>query len=171
VVIAGFEHDEHGGFGCIVIGERRYEIVRDEPRGWHFRLLETDSRTETCEFARFRLRRGGKLTAREQVVTLRGRPLSPDRWTFASDAGWQIKAHSRPVGELTLAHAGRMQLTMGQIAGAVEVRLGGAEVAIFGSSALLLAFGCWILVEWESVPVAPRDIGSGIALGSPPDMG
>jgi hypothetical protein len=115
-------------------------------------------------------------------VSLRGAALRPNRWSFASDAGWQIDARvvntrrSR-FGEgwkqWRLWFASKAEdenPTPPNSEPEVEVKspkpLGWFEVEledlplvyVSPELSMLLAFGCWLLVEWRSMPLA---IGGG----------
>jgi hypothetical protein len=136
VVRVGFEATAGSPWGCMVVGGHEYEIVREGRTGWHFSLLDRESGEQLYEFSRFRVLPGGTITGKGSRVTIRETLLRNGRWTFTSDDGWQVRAtrtRRYPGRELRLEHVGLM--------------------GVPSSEALLLAFGTWILVEWESVPV------------------
>jgi hypothetical protein len=136
IVRVGFEATGGGPWGCMVVGGHEYEIVREGRAGWHFSLLDRESGEQLYEFSRFRVLPGGTITGQGSRVTIRETLLRNGKWTFTSDEGWQVRAtrtRRYPGRELRLEHVGLM--------------------GVPSSEALLLAFGTWILVEWESVPV------------------
>jgi hypothetical protein len=175
-VLATFDEGGASPWGCLCVGDRRYEIARHKDRGWHFRLVDCDTGEDVCEYVPFRIVRGGHLLGASGSVTLLGAALRPRRWSFASDAGGQVNARvastqkSRRFGEgLTLwglwfaSKAEGANVTPPPSEPEVGVEspksLSWFEVELTGlplvhvpaDVATVLAFGCWVLVERRSM--------------------
>ncbi len=153
-VLAGFRTD--GPYGRIVVDDEAYEIAHLGKYGWHFRLLDERDQT-VCDYTPSRLVRGGRLRGRWTDVSLRATPLRPFRWVFRGDGGWRLQAkvsaalpREQEVVEVGGAHVRRVTLSGGP---AYEIELDGEPPVRSTELSLQLAFGCWILVERQSLPV------------------
>jgi hypothetical protein len=137
-----------GPFGRLISPQGEYDIARRKRRGWHMELNDARSNEQTCEFRPRLLRRGGRLIGAEGTVKLAGRPVGPSHWVFAAQ-GARIEATTHAV--LTAEH---------QSTGRLEVSLQGSDwVGAPPVSPITLAFGCWLIVQWET-EVVPSFSGS-----------
>jgi hypothetical protein len=145
-VLAGYLED--GPYGCIVVDGVAYAIQHRGRSGWHFRLL--DARGEcVCQYDPYPLVRGGRLRGRWAVVSLRGAALRARRFTFGGEPGWRLHAEIRATHRLRTVGEGMVTFESGH-----EVVLDGELAMRTPEVTLALAFGCWILVERESLPAA-----------------
>ena len=143
-VLADFT--ESGPYGCIVVDRGEYEIAHRGHSGWHFRVLDASGES-ACEYDPYRVVRGGRLKGRWSAVSLRGVPLRAARWTFSSESDWRIRARLLAAQRLVGVGEGNSSP-----ARSYEVRLDGELPIISSEASLQLAFGCWILVERQSLP-------------------
>lgn len=142
VVLAGFDADV-GSYGGLLVGGREYEIARRGATGWHFYLVERGADVQACEYVPARVFfRGGRLVSGCAPVTLRGVPLRWGKWSFTSEAGWQVRATLVTREKLLgLKHGLEVRLDSLHSPGASQDVL------------MLLAFACWIVVRRQSAPV------------------
>jgi hypothetical protein len=146
-LLAGFEEDSL--WGWITVDNRRYEIVRQERRGWHFRLVDLDAGQDAREYVPFRVARGGRVLGGQAPVTLRPVPLRPRKWTFANETGWQVDAKVVD-SRSKRAVSDRAQKPRSPY----EVQLGGLPSPdVSPEISMLLAFGCWIVIEAASMKI------------------
>lgn len=146
-LLTGFCDGAAGSYGCVLAGGREYDIVRGRRFGWDYSLQERDSASRACQLVPFHLRGGGHLIGTASQVTLRGVPLRVGRWVLEGDAGWRVLARVRNVTarerEQGWPHAAGLR-------GPLEVRLSGLScLGVSSELPLLLAFGCWIAVQWQ----------------------
>ena len=126
-----------GPFGRFSSPEGEYDIARRKPTGWHLELNDSRTSEQTCEFRPNLFRRGGRMRGAEGTPRLKGRPLGPSHWLFATQ-GARVEATAHPA------------LIDGQTTGRLEVRLQSDEwVGAPPIAPLILAFGCWLIVQWE----------------------
>jgi hypothetical protein len=179
-VLAGFR--EGGPYGRIVVGDRDYEIAHRGRKGWHFRLVERESGEDICEYDPYPLVRGGRFHGSCGLVKLRGVPLRVRRWAFASESGWRMDAEVSDIrafrgffeglreGSREWRERSRLRRegltsppSAGDDAAAAEpkamshyqVELRGSDFPMTPDASMLLAFGCWILAERQSVLLMP----------------
>jgi hypothetical protein len=143
-VLAQVAGPDDEGFPQLVVGDHDYNIVRPERLGWHFELIDRWSGKRTCDLVPFRLRRGGRLRWSDGVVLLRRRPLRGKRWWFLAESGHRIEATARPVG-----HG-----FPGSVMRPLEVTLRSDQgIGPFPHEPITLAFGCWLVIQWDSMPL------------------
>lgn len=159
-VLARVLPSEDGAFGRVVSSAHEYEIVRLRPNGWHFHLL--DRHGEHGEFLPFRLRRGGRLRLGAEAISLGGRALHHGAWSFSTQDDRQIHA--------TAKHARRGEC---KASADFEVALEAEDsIGALPASGEALAFGCWLIVQWQQPPSAGHGDASAVlafGLGRLPD--
>jgi hypothetical protein len=133
-LLADFDARADGSYGRVTAAGIEYEILRRHRRGWDFFLEESPSGACVCTYAPFRIGRGGSLACEHAESVLRGVPLRPHRWSYVDEDDWEAAirvARRYPEPELSLEAA--KPLPAGT------------------RSAAVLAFCCWLIVEWESL--------------------
>jgi hypothetical protein len=115
----------------LTAGARELQIVRTRPHGWHYGVEDYAGEQLICRFDPLLVRRGGGLHSAQATVKLRGLPLRPRSWRFTTEAGRRIEVSSTA---LLL----RSEDSIAQIPNAP----------------IVLALGCWLIVNWENTPVA-----------------
>jgi hypothetical protein len=174
-VLAGFR--DEGPYGCLLVQQREYEILHDGRTGWHFHLIDRETRERVCEYEPRRLIPGGRIRGPRACMTVRGVALHRRRWTLASESGWRLEAKvsgwpnvsrgedvfdwraacralRRPVRPSREAKSRPPDAT-GNADGPPAapsyhtVELRGPDVAMSREVSMQLAFGCWLLSELE----------------------
>jgi hypothetical protein len=137
-----------GPFGRFTCPEGEYDIARRKRSGWHMELNDLRTSEQTCEFRPNLFRRGGRLLGAEGTARLGWRPLGPSHWRFKAQ-GARVQATAHPA---VISGHGAL--------GRLEVRLQSADewVGAPPIHALILAFGCWLIVQWET-EVSPASGG------------
>jgi hypothetical protein len=139
-----------GAFAHMVVRDKTFDIVQRS--GWHFVVVTAPTGTPVCEFVRFRMRRGGRLRIGTSETKLRA--IRSRRWRFDSDDGNHFLV-------LTVRPLNREAQSQSR---PIEVRTREEGWMRHSSNApLLLTFGCWLIMQWESI-VVPGPGGSPILL-------
>ncbi len=125
----------------LTCGGREYGIYRTKKHGWHYAVKASEDDRLVCEFEPFRVLRGGRLRTGSAVLKLHGRPLRSKSWRFTSDAGARIEVASK----LSPRERSKFRLTL-----RVEDSL-----APIPEAPIVLAFGCWLALNWEDAPLGP----------------
>lgn len=136
----------------IEVAERSYAIVRTKPRGWHYAVKDRESGRHVCDFDGLLVRRGGTLRSGPVELQLRGRPLRPRDWRFTTEAGAQIEVSSR------LARADPFKFAL--------LLRSEDSIAQIPNAPLVLALGCWVIVNWENAPASSISDPAGIPWGA-----
>jgi hypothetical protein len=124
--------------GSIASVGRGYRVVRTKPRGWHYGVEDRSIEEVVCRYEPLLVRRGGCLRSDSVAVKLRGLPLRPRSWRFATEAGQRIEVSSR----LSRSDPFKFALLL-----RCEDSL--AQVP---NAPITLALGCWLIVNWENAP-------------------
>jgi hypothetical protein len=162
-VLAGFKAGDVGSYGCIGVGGREYDIVHSKKAGWRFHLNDRADHSQACEYVPFRFLFGGRFVGQHALATLRSVPFRLGRRSFSSEAGWRVTATLRNTAP---QFAGRKEAFRGAMIslGMLEVHLDGLETRLDTREVLVVALGCWILVEQQiasSVAALAAPGGSG----------
>jgi hypothetical protein len=137
-----------GTFACVVIGEAEYDVVRRARSGWRCALVRSSDESTVCDFIPFRIKSGGCLHWGNVVIQLRRRPLASWQWCFR-------KVDDRCV--LADAKAGPEDARLGDRT--LQIRQRGEQAFDMRSSALIvLVFGCWLIAQWEAVPMRASNL-------------
>jgi hypothetical protein len=155
-VLASVDWTDDGSFARIVVGDRKYDIVRKKRTGWHFSVVPLTGGDAVCEFLPHQLHRGGRLKSGSNTLQLHGHPLHKDRWWFEGEGGLKIEAVATlPLGGRIVDEAGSARLT--RVRGVVERLEVDLEVqellGVLYDAPLLLGFGCWLIVQWDTFPM------------------
>jgi hypothetical protein len=143
MVLVSVQEGKPGSFGRVIVGDAVYDIVRRTRSGWHFAIVQPPSESTVCEFVPFRVRSGGCLRCGNVEMQLRRRPLGSWQWYFKSMDGHGVLADAR-AGPEDRRLGGR----------SIEVRQrAGHTFDIDASALLVLVFGCWLIAQWEAVPM------------------
>jgi hypothetical protein len=147
-VVVGYEAGAGESYGRLLIGGRAYDIVREARRGWRFSLMADGDESAVLSFLPSRLRRGGSICAGGAEVTLHPQPLGVHRWRFASTAGWLVNARMRSASR---RGSREPEGVVDPVWPFATVELEGLDtVGASLETPLVLAFGCWLIVEAES---------------------
>lgn len=122
----------------ITASEHAYGIVRTKTRGWHYAVKDRESERLVCHFDGLPIRRGGTLRSDAVELRLRGRPLRPRSWRFITESGQRIEVSSR----LSLGDRFKFALLLRSE----------DSIARIPAAPLVLALGCWVIVNWENAP-------------------
>jgi hypothetical protein len=122
----------------VTASERCYGIVRTKTRGWHYAVKDRESERHLCSFDGLAIRRGGTLRSGAVELQLRGRPLRPRSWRFTTEAGSRIEVGSR------LARSDPFKFAL--------LLRSEDSIAQIPDAPLVLARGCWVIVNWENAP-------------------
>jgi len=185
-VLAGFRKETP--YSCIVVGDREYEIAHRGRKGWRFRLIDGESGEGVCEYNPYPFVRGGRFHGSSGLVKLRGVPLRPRRWTFASESAWRMDAEVSDVrvfrgfsdgvreGWREWRERSRLRreglssppstdgdagAARAQAMSFYQVELRASDFLATPDASMLLAFGCWILAERQSVLLMPMNPAPG----------
>ncbi len=166
-VLARVDYADDGSFARIVVEEREYDIVRKHRTGWHFSVVPVAGGDAVCEFLPHQLHRGGRLKSGTSTLQLHGHPLHKDRWRFEGDGGLKIEAVATlPLDGSAADGAGER---LARIRGAperLEVDLEAREsLGVLQDAPLLLAFGCWLILQWDTFPMQVAGGGGGFVGG------
>jgi hypothetical protein len=153
--------------GRVIAAHREYAIVRPKRSGWHYRVVDPPSDTVVCNFHPYWMRRGGRLSsAPGGSVVLSTRPFRTRAWRFTTEDGHRIDASvGPPRGAIELRSD-----PSGEVRRATVVHTGDPPVVTLRSEDLMsllpdavvtLAFGCWLIVQYESLPMLPMTGGGG----------
>jgi len=140
----------------ITASEHPYGIVRTKTRGWHYAVKDRESERHVCRFDALAIRRGGTLRSGSVELALRGRPLRPRSWRFITEFGQRIEVSSR------VARADPFKVAL--------LLRSEDSIAQIPDAPLVLALGCWVIVNWENAPAgSAADPASGwMGIGSEP---
>jgi hypothetical protein len=155
-VLASVDWTDDGSFARIVVGDGNYDIIRKKRTGWHFSVVPLAGGDAVCEFLPHQLHRGGRLKSGLSTLQLHGHPLHNDQWWFEGDGGLKIEAVAIPPSEPpTVDEAGGARLARGRgVVERLEVDLEVQEsLDVLHDAPLLLAFGCWLIVQWDTFPM------------------
>jgi hypothetical protein len=129
-----------------------YGIVRTKTHGWHYAVKDRESERHVCSFDGLAIRRGGTLRSGAVELQLRGRPLRPRSWCFITEAGRRIEVSSR------VARADPFKFAL--------LLRSEDSIAQIPDSPLMLALGCWVIVNWENAPAGSISDPAGIPWGA-----
>jgi hypothetical protein len=167
-VLASVDWADDGSFARIAVGDREYDLVRKKRTGWHFSAVPLAGGDAVCEFLPHQLHRGGRLKAGSTTLQLHGHPLHKDRWWFEGDGGLKIEAVATLPLDGRTADEARVARVAGVRGGAqrLEVDLELQEsLGVLHDAPLLLAFGCWLIVQWDTFPMLVAGGGGGFVGG------
>jgi hypothetical protein len=122
----------------LVAGDREYAIARLRKHGWHYIVVDRSSEHSVCEYLPFRMRRGGRLIASDTTIFLRGKLLRPRLWSFTTESGQRVRAHVITAKRLFDPREPEVVLEADD------------SVSPISNAAIMLAFGCWLIVRWAS---------------------
>lgn len=142
-ILASVDWADDGSFARIVVRDSEYDIVRKQHTGWHFVVVALTDGGAVCEFMPHQLHRGGRLKSDGTTVQLCGHPLHEDKWSFTGEGGLRIEARAKPLSDGIRASSSRVEVDL-----EVEESLG-----VLPNAPLMLAFGCWLIVQWDTFPV------------------
>jgi len=139
--LVGFDASQ-GPFGSLTLTSTgsQYEIARQKQHGWHMTLQDRGTGQQAFEFVPHPIGRGGHLRSGDETVELKGRPLGPSHWSFESADGAQIDATAHRDEESGPWPFGKLEVMLE----------GGEMVGAPAIAPLTLAFGCWLIVQWET---------------------
>ncbi len=126
------------GDARLTVGTRELQIVRTRPHGWHYGVEDHATEQLICRFDPLLVRRGGGLRSAQATVKLRGLPLRPRSWRFTTEAGRRIEVSSTLSPSEPLKFALRLRSE--------------DSIAQIPNAPIVLALGCWLVVNWESTP-------------------
>jgi len=131
----------------LVSNGREYRIVRTARHGWHYAVTEPGATRRVCEFAPFRIRRGGRLRSGSTTLLMRGRLFRRTGWRFTTDGGSRIEA--------TSTHSWSDRFRFSTVLRAED------SIAAMPNAPIALALGCWLIAFWENSPALPADLAPG----------
>lgn len=168
IVLASVDWVDDGSFARIVVGDRKYDIVRKRRTGWHFSVVPLAGGDAVCEFLPHQLHRGGRLKSGSNTLQLHGHPLHKDRWWFEGDGGSRIEAvaavplDGRTPDEVEAAGRARVRGASERLEIDLEVQ---ESLGVLHDAPLLLALGCWLIVQWDTFPMQVAGGGGGFVGG------
>jgi hypothetical protein len=144
-------------YPLIAAGTRSYEIARAKNTGWDFHVLEHPGSHELCKFDLARFGRGGVVVGAETSMRLRARGWGKVAWTISLDGPARIAVtRALPSGVVV---DGRRRITLGSgIPPQLSLATDGDLVFNDGLAAML-AFVCWLIVQWEMLPSVEGNTG------------
>lgn len=143
----------------LIAARREYAIERPKGHGWRYRVVDPASDTVVCDFHPYWLRRGGRLSSGPGgSVVLSTRPFRTRAWRFRTEDGHRIHASvGRPRGAIeprSDPSGGLRRVTVVRGGDPAVVTLRSGELtSVLPNLAVALAFGCWLIVQYESLPV------------------
>ena len=128
-----------------------YGIVRTKTRGWRYAVKDRETEGLVCHFDGLPIRRGGTLRSGAVELSLRGRPLRPRSWRFRTETGGRIEVGSR--------------VSRGDPFKFALLLRSEDSIAQIPAAPLVLALGCWVIVNWENAPAGSISDPAGIPWG------
>jgi hypothetical protein len=147
-MLANVTTGKPGTFARVMVGEAEYDLVRRARSGWHCAIVRSSDENAVCDFLPFRIKSGGRLRWGNVEIQLRRRPLASWQWYFMKMDGRCVLADAKAEREDTRLR-GR----------SIKIRQRGEQAFDMRSSALVvLVFGCWLVVQWEAVPMRASNV-------------
>jgi hypothetical protein len=139
-------------YGCVTAGGTRGAIYRAGRAAWGFRLVGSDEHRTVVDFRPYVRRRGGRFAIGAEGASLRAHPIRQGRWTIAWSTGAMIVVthprRRRPVP------SGRIVRVMRSAGYSERLQLITEDQDLVSRAPEVIAFACWLIREWEAVPVA-----------------
>jgi hypothetical protein len=145
---------------------REYVITRPKRYGWRYQVVDPADEQVVCAFRPFALRRGGNLCAGATSVSLSTRWLNSGAWRFITEDGHRVEASVGPPRGVTefrddpSGERRRVTVLRSGDPPVVTLRLEDS-ISVIPHAAVTLAFGCWLIVQYEGVPVWGLPAGGG----------
>jgi hypothetical protein len=154
--LARVEPGNERAYARVSSGSRTYDIARKGREGWHFSLLDPSGARTLAEFRPARLGRGGVIAGENLTMHLRSHLLKARHWTISSPEGMSAAiACATGLERVSPDGASRVVVTPTRRPELVLSELG--EATTHEGAAPMLAFACWLIVEWELMPSGGMD--------------